>query len=160
MLLRSQKPETRASGLYRLDKWHTSGGFGPISPALSHSALIVAQAAAQQHTYRRPPGSHTHLVLREGGWPLWTDGARQAFVNGDGIEVLLTSLSATRDVPTANLVLRLLGDLLRFEGAPERLRAPGRAATARAACGALRPAGEDARCLELAADLERALQAA
>lgn len=45
MLIRSLKEESRASGLYRLDKWHTSGGFGPISPALSHSTIIVAQAA-------------------------------------------------------------------------------------------------------------------
>lgn len=82
-------------------------------------------------------------------------------MNGDGIEILLTALSATRDAPTANLVLRLLGDLLRFEGAPERLRAQGGVAKARAACDALlQPAGGDARCLELAADLERALHAA
>lgn len=84
-------------------------------------------------------------------------------VRQDAIQSIVSAaaLSAKTDPPTANLALRLLNDLSRFDGATEKLEAAGGLAAAREACEAMPPASveEAERCRELAAELGRAIGA-
>lgn len=147
-LLRSVHGEHRASGLYRLDKWHTTGEAPQPAPPARRSTSAERDSAQ----WRTPPR-------------LRADGARRAVLNGGGLELLLqaASLSAEAGDPAAaNVALRLTAEITRLDGAAKHLESLGGVARARGSCEAMRSTraagaeAEAARCWELVSELERA----